>query len=83
MTIRPGSPEAAILALIRRRGQVSAVEIGTACRMTHGDVRGRLVTLETMLLIPAATTSRTRRGASTRSRARACGRSSHDAAWPI
>ena len=51
MIIRPGSPEAAILALIRRRGQVSAVEIGTACRMTPGDVRSRLVTLESMRLV--------------------------------
>lgn len=51
MSIRPGSPEAAILSLIQRRGQVSAVEIGTACRMTPGDVRARLVTLENSRLV--------------------------------
>ena len=49
--IRPGSPEAAVLALIHRCGQVSAVEIGTACRMTPGDVRARLVTLEDLRLV--------------------------------
>ncbi len=49
--IRPGSPEASILALIHRRGQVSAIEIGTACRMTPGDVRARLITLESSRLV--------------------------------
>ena len=51
MTIGPGSPEASILALINRRGQASAVEIGTACRMTPGNVRGRLVMLESLRFI--------------------------------
>ena len=49
--IRPGSPEAAILAFIQRRGHVSAVEIGTTCRMTPGDVCARLVTLESSRLV--------------------------------
>ncbi len=53
MTIHPGSSEAAVLALIQRRGQVSALEVGTACRMTPGDVRGRLVTLGSSRLLSA------------------------------
>ncbi len=44
--IHPASPEGIILALVHRRGTASAVEIGTACRMTPGDVRRRLMTLE-------------------------------------
>ncbi len=51
--IRPNSPEAAILTFIQLRGQVSAVEIGTTCRMTPGDVRARLVTLESSRLVSA------------------------------
>ena len=48
--IRPNSPEATILAFLHRRGGASAAEIGTGCRMTPGDVRARLVTLESMRL---------------------------------
>ena len=44
--IHPKSPEGVILALIQRRGGASAIDIGTTCRMTPGDVRRRLVTLE-------------------------------------
>ena len=49
--IRPGSPEASNLALLQRRGAASAVQIGIACSMTPGDVRARLVILETMRLV--------------------------------
>ncbi|WP_237479417.1 hypothetical protein [Lichenibacterium dinghuense] len=45
------SPELTILRHLAARTTASATEIGTACAMSPGEVRGRLVMLETMRLI--------------------------------
>ena len=46
MTTLRLSPDAITLSLLCDHPKTTAVEISTACRMTPGDVRRRLVTLE-------------------------------------
>lgn len=45
------SPDAAILVLLCQRPQATAAAIGTACRMTPGEVRSRLAGLESRRLV--------------------------------
>ena len=45
------SPDTAILILLCQRPQVTAAAIGTACRMTPGEVRARLAGLERRRLV--------------------------------
>lgn len=49
--IRPGSPEAAILALLERRGGASAVQICIACCITPAKVQSHLAMLDLMGLV--------------------------------
>lgn len=45
------SPDRIILQWLARRTHASAVEIGTACAMAPGEVRARLVMLESSRLV--------------------------------
>ncbi len=51
MTTSRLSPDAAILTFLCDRTQATAAVIGEACRMTPGEVRARLVGLESQRLI--------------------------------
>ena len=51
MTTLRLSPDAAILTFLCDRAQATAAAIGEACRMTPGEVRARLVGLESQRLI--------------------------------
>lgn len=51
MTILRTSPDTLILTFLSERTQATAPAIQAACRMTPGDVRARLVMLESMRLV--------------------------------
>ncbi len=51
MTTSRLSPDAAILTFLCAQAQATAAAIGEACRMTPGEVRARLVGLESQRLV--------------------------------
>lgn len=51
VTMSRPSPDATILVLLCGRPQATAAAIGTACRMTPGEVRARLAGLESQRLV--------------------------------
>ena len=59
MTTLRISPDATILILLCQRTQATAAEIGEACRMKPGEVRARLVGLESRRLVIGRQDART------------------------